>query len=161
MDSERYRLHRRARAGGGGSHCRHSFGVRSYELCTCGIQRRKHAVVHGGQCRDRRKAERSARRNVRRHHGQKPAGNARPDQSLPEHRERRMGTVEQPGQYSEIRKDGRMDGKRLWTGRHCRTAEFFGGRCNRCPELRCVDERKEETYAGRSWENLRCGGLHQ
>lgn len=31
------RLHRRTRAGGGGSHCGHCCGVRSHELCADGL----------------------------------------------------------------------------------------------------------------------------
>ena len=37
VDSERHRLHRRTRAGGGGSHCGHCCGVRSHELCADGL----------------------------------------------------------------------------------------------------------------------------
>ena len=69
--------------------------------------------------------------------------------------------MEQPGKYPAICKNGRMDGKQLWTGRHCRTVEFFGRRRDRRFELRCVDERKEEADAGCCWENLRGDWLHQ
>ena len=89
MDTERHRLHSRAWAGSGRSHYGHCCGAGSHEPCTCGVQRRKHAAVHGGQHRDRRKAERSARRNFRRHHGQKPAGCIDPHEPDPENGERR------------------------------------------------------------------------
>ena len=54
-----------------------------------------------------------------------------------------------------------MDGKQFWTGRHCRTAEFFGGRRDRSFKLRCVDEWKEKAHAGCRRKNLWGGGLHQ
>ena len=64
-------------------------------------------------------------------------------------------------QYPEIGKDGRMDGEQFRARRYRRAAEFFGRRRDRCFELGCVDEREEKADAGRCWENLRSGWLHQ
>lgn len=61
-------------AGGGGSHYSHCRSVRSHEPCTHGIQHWNLADEHGGQHRDRRKAQRCPRRNIRRHHRPQPAG---------------------------------------------------------------------------------------
>ena len=66
--------HGGAWAAGGGSNYGHCCGVRSHEPCAHGIQRRNLPDEHGGQHRDRRKAQRCPRRNIRRHHHPQPAG---------------------------------------------------------------------------------------
>ena len=161
MDSEGRGLPCEQRPAGGGCHCCNYCSVWGYEYGPCCIQRGKHRTERGEEPDDRRQGQRRTRRTIRRDHRRQPDGVAQSDQPFPEHSFRRQRAMEQSQQYPEIGKDGRMDGEQFRARRYCRAAEFFGRRRDRCFELGCVDEREEKADAGRCWENLRSGWLHQ